>query len=337
MKIYLCVEKKEIIHKIGVNMKRIVLIALLAGLMPMSMMAQDDLYFSPSQEKKAEKAARPQNSNPNANNYWIGSKRSSDEYNHYGHYGSSYQNLGRDSLGNDVVMFDKGMHPDTTYIDTAFANEYGMNDEDYRYARSMSRWDGYYDPWLYDEYGWGPYFWRAPYWAWDDPWYGGYYWGDPWFYGSYWGNPWFYGYGWGGYNPWYYGYWGGPWYGYGWGWGGLAYVYDNRDYGHMGGLTGNRNWSRADDRNNYRGSNDRSGNNSNYRTYTTGRTNNFGSRTYNNNSNRNFGTSRSMSTPSFGNNSFGGGRSGGSFSGGGFGGGHSGGSFGGGHFGSGRR
>jgi hypothetical protein len=338
MKFYLCVEKKEIIHKIGVNMKRIVLIALLAGLMPMSMMAQDDLYFSPSQEKKAEKAARPQNSNPNANNYWIGSKRSSDEYNHYGHYGSSYQNLGRDSLGNDVVMFDKGMHPDTTYIDTAFANEYGMNDEDYRYARSMSRWDGYYDPWLYDEYGWGPYFWRAPYWAWDDPWYGGYYWGDPWFYGSYWGNPWFYGYGWGGYNPWYYGYWGGPWYGYGWGWGGPAYVYDNRDYGHMGGLTGNRNWSRASG-NNY-SNNNRSGNNSNYRTYTTGRTNNFGGRTYNynnNTSNRSFGTSRSTSSPSFGNNSFGGGRSGGSFSGGGFGGGHSGGSFGGGHFGSGRR
>ena len=325
-------------------MKRIVLIALLAGLVPMSMMAQDDLYFSPSKEKRAEKAIRPQNTDPMADNYWSGSRRNTDEYNRDGHFGSSYQNVGKDSLGNDIVMFDRGMHPDTTYIDTAFADEYGPGDEDYRYARDMSRWDGYYDPWLYDEYGWGPYYWRAPYWAWNDPWFGDYYWGDPWFYGGYWGgwyNPWYYGYGWGGwYNPWYYNYWGGPWYGY---WG-PTYVYDNRDYGHMGGLTGGRNWSRADDRGGS-GNFGRSGNyNSNYRTYTSGRSHSFGGRSYNNttNSDRNYSSSRSMPSNSFGNSSFGGSRSGGSFgsgsfSGGGFGGGHSGGGFSGGHFGSGRR
>ncbi len=317
-------------------MKRIVFIAFLTGLIPMSMMAQDDLYFSPSQEEKQEKAIRPQNTDPTANNYWVGSRRNLDEYNRAGHFRSSYQNIGKDSLGNDIVMFDRGMRPDTTYTDTLFSDEYGPDEKDYRYTRDMSRWDGYYDPWLYDEYGWGPYYWRAPYWAWNDPWFGDYYGGDPWFYGSYWGgwyNPWYYGYGWGSwYNPWYYSYWGGP-----------TYVYDNRDYGHMGGLTGGRNWSRADDRRGY-SNYDRSGSNysnyrTNYQTYTSGRSHSFGGRNYDNNtSGRSYDSSRSMPSNSFGSGSFGGGRSGGSFSGGGFGGGHSGsGGFGGGHFGSGRR
>lgn len=319
-------------------MKKLVLLAVLMAAMPLTSMAQDDdLYFNPKQEARKEAALREQKIAAYARQrahrdsiyakYWSGSPRSVDDYNRYGRFFSHYQGITTDSLGNDIISFrlDKGVKPDSIYDDAAFAQKYIDPDEDYEYTRDLSRWDGYYNPWFYDYYGVGPYYWRSGYWTWRNPWRYGYFagWYDPWYDPFY--TPWYYGYsGW--YDPWYYG-WGGyysPWY-----WGGPM-------IGHVGypgnprGYAGNRSWNGP-------------GNN-NGGTYDSGR--NFGNRTYRSNSNRSFGNRTNSNFNSgfgnatrsnSGNSSFGGfgNRSGGFSGGGSFGGGgrSGGGSFGGGSFG----
>ena len=312
-------------------MKKLVLCTVLWAALPLVSMAQDDdLYFNPKQEAKKEAALREQRikayNQQRARRdsiyaiHWSGSPRSVDEYNRNGRILSHYQGITTDSLGNDIISFrlDKGVKPDSIYDDAAFAKKYINQDEDFEYTRDLSRWDGYYNPWFYDYYGVGPYYWRSGYWGWRNPWRYGYYagWYDPWFDPFY--DPWYYGYagyyGW--YAPWYYG-WGGyysPWY-----WGGP--VYSHVSYGgNPRGLAGNRSWGGP-------GKNGSRYDTSNNRTFNNNSNNRFGSR-----SNSNYGNS----VPSNSNSNFGGfgnrGGSfgGGSFGGGSFGGGHSGGSFGGG-------
>lgn len=212
-------------------MKRKYLLAvLIAAAMPLTSMAQDDdLYFNPKKEakEKAERRAllQRQYAEQRARRdsvyrlFWSGSDRSVDEYNRGGRIFSHYENVGKDSLGNDIIQFhvSKGVAPDSIYDDAYFAQKYADRDEDFVRTREMSRWDGFYDPWFYDYYGYGPYYWRSRMWGWHNPWRYGYYagWYDPWF--DPWYDPWYYGYcGWygGWYDPWYYG-WGGyynPWY-----------------------------------------------------------------------------------------------------------------------------
>ena len=206
------------------KIKKLFLLFVLAGAMPLSMMAQDDdLYFTPS-----KKAAKTSSSVENKPAYYAGSNRDVDEYNRRGKFRSTYQKIGVDSLGNDIIEFQAGtgIYPDSTYVDTMWVSpkQKYQDDEDYAYSRRMSRWDGYYgwyDPWFYGHWGYRPW----GYWGWYDPWYYSYYgWYDPWYYGYY-GYPWYYG--WGPYDPWYYGY-------YGYGWGG----YSHHRVGYSGGHTG---------------------------------------------------------------------------------------------------
>ena len=187
------------------KIKKLFLLFVLAGAMPLSMMAQDDdLYFTPS-----KKAAKTSSSVENKPAYYVGSNRDVDEYNRRGKFRSTYQKIGVDSLGNDIIEFQAGtgIYPDSTYVDTMWVSpkQKYQDDEDYAYSRRMSRWDGYYgwyDPWFYGHWGYRPW----GYWGWYDPWYYSYYgWYDPWYYGYY-GYPWYYG--WGPYDPWYYGYYG---------------------------------------------------------------------------------------------------------------------------------
>jgi hypothetical protein len=178
-------------------MKKLILISVLAGAMPLMSMAQDDdLYFT----------TKP-SSNSSSYEYNSGrSNRDVDEYNR--RYQSTYQAIGNDTTGNDVINFSdgRGVYPQDSIV----------GDNDYRITRRMSRFDGYngYDPY----YGWAdPYYssfyWGSPYYGWSlgwgyNPWY--YSWYDPWYYGGYYGGC--YGY----YDPWYYGggyYRGGDWYG----------------------------------------------------------------------------------------------------------------------------
>lgn len=314
-------------------MKKPFLLLAFAGAFALQSWAQsDDMYFSPSKSKAKEV---PQE----APTYYVGSNRDVDEYNRRGRFGSSYQPIGNDSLGNDVFAFQKGpgVYPDSSYVDTTFS--YGGNSDwvydDYPYTRRLSRWYGYYDPWLYGY--WGPSMW-------------GFY--DPWYYGAYagWYDPWFYGY-----RGWVWPYYGG-WYGWGWNypyWGGVHVRYDR---GNPHGLTGNRSWSfgggtgAGATAGRYTRTYGTLGNGGSRNTYTPRSNGNrsFGSRTNNNaysnsNQNRTYNVPN-RSTTNFGNNtpsagSFGGsmgGSFGGGRSGGGFGGGHIGGG-GGGHFGGGRR
>ena len=317
-------------------MKKFVLLAVLVAAMPLTTMAQDDdLYFNPKQEAKKEAALREQRAKAYAKVravrdslyaiYWSGSPRSVDEYNRNGRILSHYQGITTDSLGNDIISFrlEKGVKPDSIYDDEAFAQKFINQDEDFEYTRGLSRWDGYYNPWFYDYYGVGPYYWRSGYWGWRNPWRYGYYagWYDPWFDPFY--DPWYYGYaGWygGWYSPWYG--WGGyynPWY-----WGGpmIGHVHYS---GNPKGYAGNRSWNGP-------------GNNSGH--YNGRRDDNsYGNRNFGNRSNRDYNNSFGNSNRSNnGNSNFSGfGNRSGNFGGGSFGGSHSGGSFGGGSFGGGSR
>ena len=317
-------------------MKKIVLLAVLVAAMPLTTMAQDDdLYFNPKQEAKKEAALREQRAKAYARVravrdslyaiYWSGSPRSVDEYNRNGRILSHYQGITTDSLGNDIISFrlEKGVKPDSIYDDEAFAQKFINQDEDFEYTRDLSRWDGYYNPWFYDYYGVGPYYWRSGYWGWRNPWRYGYYagWYDPWFDPFY--DPWYYGYagwyggwyspwcGWGGYyNPWY---WGGPM---------IGHVHYS---GNPKGYAGNRSWNGpGNNSGRYNGRRD---------------DNSYGNRNFGNRSNRDYNNSFGNSNRSNNSNSnFSGfGNRNGNFGGGSFGGSHSGGSFGGGSFGGGSR
>ena len=202
----------------------------------------DDMYFIPKKSSKKDKKKKVVQDNTPA--YYVGSNRSVDEYNRQKKLVSTYQNIGIDSLGNDIIRIFSGneIYPDTSYVDTLFmVSRYVNTEEDFRYSSSLSRWDDYYyyntpyDIWRnYSWWGYYPYNWPAYMygrnWAWNfhggyygyySPWFNrwGYYdpWFDPWYmslyYGGYfdsfyyWNFPW--GYNW--YSPWwYYAY--DPWY-----------------------------------------------------------------------------------------------------------------------------
>lgn len=182
-------------------MKKLLLISMLAGAMPLALLAQDDdLYFVPKKnvavEVSTDRYGMPKDT------YYSGSDRSVDEYNR--RLKSQVEPL--DSMSNDT---------------TALGDDYKLTKQmsrfdDYRLADNAAFWAGYeagrrdwgwHSPWYYSRMGW--------YGSWYDPWY------SPWYYSSWrwgWYDPWYYGYaGW--YDPWYYGW------GYGWGWGYPYYHY----------------------------------------------------------------------------------------------------------------
>ncbi len=179
-------------------MKKLILLSVIAGVMPLASLAQDDdMYFVPTKANVAKSAAEygiPQNT------YYSGSQRSVDDYNRRG---SQFTPI--DSAGNDIINFsaEQGVYPDSAYDESA----------DFQYTRRMSRFDDYN--------------WSTPYWA-------GYYagrssrWYSPWWYYDPWYDPWYYGYGhygygyYGWYSPWYYSNWYSPYY-YGYYYGGWPY------------------------------------------------------------------------------------------------------------------
>ena len=197
-------------------MKKLILISLLIGALPLSMVAQDDdLYFVPKKQSAAESVnahfGQPRET------YYSGSNRSTDEYNRRL---STYEPI--DSASMDIIDFngELGVYPDS--LDDYKLTKKLQRFDDYDLTENAAFWAGYqqgrYDlmwhsPWYYRTYGYGWY-------GWWDPWYysGWYGWYSPLHYTSWhfgWWDPWFdylyYGYYW--YNPYYYGngyaYWGG--------------------------------------------------------------------------------------------------------------------------------
>ena len=185
------------------QMKKFILLTVIAAL-PLGLMAQDDdMYFVPTKEnvaKEAQQLGLPKNT------YYSGSNRDVDEYNR-----RAWTTVTPiDSAGNDIIDFSavRGVYPDSAYSE--------VTDNDYRYTKRMSRFDGYTTSDAYWE-GYRDGRWTSPwhysgYYSWYDPWY----WDDPWYYGRYgyygWYSPWYYS-SW--YSPWHYGYhgWYGGWYG----------------------------------------------------------------------------------------------------------------------------
>jgi hypothetical protein len=211
------------------DMKKLILLTVFAGMLPIAMQAQDDdLYFTPKKkaETKTTQQSAPQRSETP---YYSGSSRDVDEYNRRPMH-SYYETIGTDSLGNDIIEFHSGAE-DTTKVFRA--PDYD-EESDYAYSRRMSRFDDYYwyDPWFdgyYGFYGYSPYRWSR--WGWYPGWRGYYSWYD--WYDPFWYD-WYYPYYGGYYRPWYSG-----WYGYYGGWYRPSYY---RDYG-----------------GNYRGNNSRGG------------------------------------------------------------------------------
>lgn len=118
-------------------MKKWLVLSVFMAALPLTMMAQDDdLYFNPKQEAKKAAEERVQKAKLLAAQrarqdsiyalYWSGSDRNVDEYNRGGKLLSHYQNIGADSLGNDIISFrvGKGVAPDSIYDDEAFAEKY---------------------------------------------------------------------------------------------------------------------------------------------------------------------------------------------------------------------
>ena len=197
-------------------MKKLVLLSVLFGALPISMMAQDDLYFTPKKSDKTVKSTPTPKVESEAPTYYSGSNRNIDEYNRRGKFGSYFEKIGTDSLGNDIIEFHSSAEDvtDTLAVYPGTKVEYDV-DDDYYYSRRMSRFDDFYwyDPWF-----------RGPYYGWHSPWwYSRWGWYDPWYY-SYGYNGLYGWYGWyDWYDPYYY-----SWYGWGspyrWGWyGGWSY------------------------------------------------------------------------------------------------------------------
>jgi len=238
------------------NMKKIFLISVLMGAMPLSMLAQDDdLYFVPKKKSSVDVVDR--HGMPKET-YYVGSSRSVDEYNRRG---SSYEVIDNDSTS-DIIDFngERGIYPDS--IDDYELTRRMTRFDEYELSDNAAFWAGY----LKGRYDWG---WHSPWYFrnyvyyngwWYDPWYydtwGGWY--SPYYYSSVYGwyDPWrFSYYGWS--RPWYYRHWGYPYY-YGWGSGGSGRYYArngntgtinrngstySRISGRYNGLSGSRNSS----------------------------------------------------------------------------------------------
>ena len=182
-------------------MKKLLLISMLVGAMPLAMMAQDDdLYFVSKKKKSTVVEEAQDHFGMPKDTYYAGSNRSVDEYNR--RFRSQVEQIG-DSSKVDVISFngEKGIYPDSLFEDFELTKKMARFDEyqlDSAYwagfKSGRETWWGWHSPWYYSR------------WGWYDPWY------DPWFYPWYdpWYNPWYYtSWRWGWYDSWYYGgYWG---------------------------------------------------------------------------------------------------------------------------------
>ena len=180
------------------NMKKLLLISMLIGAMPLAMMAQDDdLYFVAKKKKATTTEQVTDRYGMPKDTYYAGSDRNVDEYNR--RLKSTYEVIDTSSVVTDTL---KSI---TEYELTRLLERF----EDYRLADNEAFWRGYragrYDSWWHSPWYYNSY--------WYDPWYDPWYyrgWYDPWYYGpyrySYWYDPWYYRYGWGyGYGYAYYG------------------------------------------------------------------------------------------------------------------------------------
>ena len=218
-------------------MKRPFILLALVAAMPLTMNAQDDMYFVPT-KKNVEKSKKDYGMPKDT--YYSGSNRSVDDYNR--RHTECWENQLKD--GSQVVAIDSlGNEIANVNVKKGKSKRDSILNDDYKYTRMMEMWDGYqcsnaywrgYNDGRFNRwYGWSSYYdpwsyssWYGPYSLWYDPWFYGY---GGWYGG--WYDPWFYGYaGWyGGWHPYY-----------DWGWHGHYYPV----YGGGGG----RHWTSSVER-----------------------------------------------------------------------------------------
>ncbi len=107
-------------------MKKLLLISLLIGAMPLGMMAQDDdLYFVPKKNKAASKIEVV-----TEDTQYEGLNRTVDDYNR--RTASTYEVIDGDTTKLDIIEFSegKGVYPDSLK-------------EDYELTKKMQRFDDY--------------------------------------------------------------------------------------------------------------------------------------------------------------------------------------------------
>ena len=210
-------------------MKKLLLISMLIGAMPLAMMAQDDDLYFVAKKKKASKIEQVKEYAP------VVAPQPKAK--------SSYEVIDGDTTKLDVIDFAevKGVYPtDTLETEDYALTKKMMRFDDYDVSSNAAFWAGYnagrstwltwHSPWYYSRYGlYEP--WYNSYWYnYYSPWY--YSWYDPWYYG--WYDPYYSSWGWPyyGYYSWYSPYWHGgyyhPYY-YGGGGGGSHHY-----YGHTG-------------------------------------------------------------------------------------------------------
>ena len=164
-------------------MKKLLLISMLIGAMPLAMMAQDDdLYFVPKKKKarveQVKETAPVVAPQPKAK--------------------SSYEVIDGDTTKLDVIDFTegKGIYPDSLETEDYALTKNLVRFDDYDVSNNEAFWAGYragastwswHSPWFYTRYGFG---WYDPYWSswgWNYYGYPGYYssWYYPYRYGGY--------------------------------------------------------------------------------------------------------------------------------------------------------
>ena len=174
-------------------MKKLVLISMLIGAMPLAMMAQDDdLYFVSKKKSSSVVEVSQDHFGLPKDTYYAGSNRDVDEYNR--RFRSQVEQLG-DSSKVDVINFsaEKGVYPDSINEDFKLTKKMARFDE-YQldsaywagYQTGRDTWWGWHSPWYYSRWGW--------YDPWYYPYYGNWWWNDPWYYGyAGWYDPWYWG------------------------------------------------------------------------------------------------------------------------------------------------
>lgn len=237
------------------DMRTVFFLTFMLALLPSTMLAQDDMYFTPTKEdvKKAKKEREKQQQELNARTgigtYYSGLNKTDDEYNRrvrrsnqtkVTHIPIGESGFSADSVASDIIQFQtSNNYADTLKTDTVYKYVF-LDDDDFWYTRNLSRyydfyWWGYH-PWHYGRpIGWYT-GWYGPYGPWYDPWFDPWY--DPWFAYRYYGfyDAWFYAW-YGPYDPyfyhrnWYSGY-------YGWG-----YVPSGGRPGYSGGGSGYSNFN----------------------------------------------------------------------------------------------
>ena len=181
-------------------MKKLLLISMLVGAMPLAMIAQDDdLYFMSKKSKSTVVEEAHDYYGMPKDTYYAGSNRDVDEYNR--RFRSHVEQIG-DSSKVDVISFngEKGVYPDSLHEDFRLTKKMARFDE-YQldsaywagYQTGRDTWWGWHSPWYYSSWGWydpwySPWYYSSWSWGWYDPWYYGYAgWYDPWYYRGYWG------------------------------------------------------------------------------------------------------------------------------------------------------